>query len=199
MVNAIAPKAPIGATRLIIATMRKNTSLAWLMTLTSGRAFSPTITRPRPNSTEINSTGRISPLAKASKKVPGMTFSRNPVTPSLCCAWPTKPAMAELSRVFTSILKPTPGCSRCAARMPISSAMVETISKYSSALPPTRPTCFTSCMLVMPETTVQKMIGPMIILISLINPSPSGLRSIPICGHTWPINTPSAIAMSTCT
>ncbi len=47
--------------------------------------------------------------------------------------------------VAGSMLKPAPGRSRCvAATRPSTSAKVETISKYSSALPPTRPTFFMS-------------------------------------------------------
>jgi hypothetical protein len=50
-------------------------------------------------------------------------------------------------------------------------------------LPPTRPTFFMSLMPAMPVTTVQKMIGPMIILISLIKPSPSGFMATPVSGQ----------------
>ncbi|MNK92574.1 hypothetical protein D3C87_1127020 [compost metagenome] len=97
------------------------------------------------------------------------------------------------------MLKPTPGLSRCAAPSPISNAKVDTTSKYSSALPPTRPTFFMSLMPAMPVTTVQKMIGPMIILISLMKASPSGFISTPVSGQTWPSRMPTAIANSTCT
>ncbi len=97
------------------------------------------------------------------------------------------------------MLKPTPGFSACEANRPISSAKVETISKYSSALPPTRPTFFMSRMPAMPDTTVQKMIGPMIILISLMKASPSGFISTPVSGQKWPSRMPTAIANSTCT
>ena len=53
-----------------------------------------------------------------------------------------------------------------------------TISKYSSARPPVLPTFFMSSMPAMPTTTVQKMIGAMIILISLMKPSPSGFIAV---------------------
>ena len=46
----------------------------------------------------------------------------------------------------------------------------------ATALTPTRPTCFRSPAPAMPCTTTQKTIGAMIILISLMKPSPSGLR-----------------------
>ena len=75
-------------------------------------------------------------------------------------------------------MKPTPGFSTWVATRPSTSANDETISKYSSALPPTRPTFFMSSMPAMPVTTVQKMIGPITILISLMNPSPSGFMSM---------------------
>ena len=47
---------------------------------------------------------------------------------------------------------------------------------------PTRPTFFMSSMLAMPCTTVQKMIGAISILISLMNASPSGFICAPMSG-----------------
>ena len=40
-----------------------------------------------------------------------------------------------------------------------------------------------SSMPAMPTTTVQKMIGAMIILISLMKPSPSGFMAAPVWGQ----------------
>ena len=53
----------------------------------------------------------------------------------------------------------------------------------------------------MPETTVQKMIGAITILISLMKPSPSALIQslVATMGHNEPTRTPSRIAISTCT
>ena len=47
---------------------------------------------------------------------------------------------------------------------------------------PTRPTFFMSSMLAMPCTTVQKMIGAISILISLMKASPSGFIDSPMLG-----------------
>jgi len=66
-------------------------------------------------------------------------------------------------------------------------------------LPPTRPTFFMSFMPAMPETTVQKMISAITILISLMKPSPSGFISTPIAGQKWPSTMAKAIAISTWT
>jgi hypothetical protein len=52
-------------------------------------------------------------------------------------------------------------------------------------------------MLAIPTTTVQKMIGPITILTSLMNPSPSGFMLVPTPGQKWPIATPRAIAINT--
>ena len=52
-------------------------------------------------------------------------------------------------------------------------------------------------MPAMPATTVQKMIGAMIILISLMKPSPSGCSAMPHCGFSQPMKMPSAIATTT--
>ena len=43
-----------------------------------------------------------------------------------------------------------------------------------------RPTLFMSPIFAMPTTTVAKMIGAIIIRISLMNPSPSGLSAAPV-------------------
>ena len=75
--------------------------------------------------------------------------------------------------------------------------MVLTISKYSSAMAPVRPTAFMLSMPAMPVTTVQKITGAMIILISLTKPSPRGFISAPRSGEKWPSRIPSVIAVST--
>ena len=51
----------------------------------------------------------------------------------------------------------------------------------------------------MPDTTVQKMIGAITILISLMKPSPSALIQSLVArlGHSQPTTTPSRIAIST--
>jgi hypothetical protein len=46
----------------------------------------------------------------------------------------------------------------------------------------------------MPTTTVQKMIGAISILISLMKPSARGLRSAPNPGHSHPTAMPATIA-----
>ena len=55
-----------------------------------------------------------------------------------------------------------------------------------------------SSMPAMPVTTVQKMIGAMIILMSLMNASPSGFIASPLAGQKCPRMTPQTIANSTC-
>ena len=64
---------------------------------------------------------------------------------------------------------------------------------------PTRPTFFMSSMLAMPWTTVQKMIGAISILISLMKASPNGFICAPISGQKWPSRMPAMMAASTCT
>src|SRR5881628_220937 len=76
--------------------------------------------------------------------------------------------MALASSVAGSMFMPWPGCTTLMTTRPTTSAMLLTISKYSSARPPVLPTFFMSSIPAMPTTTVQKMIGAMIILISLM-------------------------------
>ncbi len=49
----------------------------------------------------------------------------------------------------------------------------------------------------MPCTTVQKMIGAIIIFTSLMKPSPSGLSDLPKSGKKQPIRMPRTTASST--
>ena len=51
----------------------------------------------------------------------------------------------------------------------------------------------------MPCTTVQKITGAIIILISAMKPSPSGFSALPVSGKKWPTAMPSAMAISTWT
>ncbi len=84
---------------------------------------------------------------------------------------------------------------------PSASAIVETISKYKSALMPTRPTLRALSMCAMPAVTVQKMIGAISILMSLMKPSPSAFtQSLPaMSGASQPRRNPKTMAVSTCT
>src|ERR1700730_2495574 len=63
----------------------------------------------------------------------------------------------------------------------------------------TRPTLLASWMWAMPETTVQKMMGAIIILISFTKPSPSALihSFLAKSGNSQPTSPPSTMAMST--
>ncbi|MCY1308826.1 hypothetical protein D9M68_728160 [compost metagenome] len=70
----------------------------------------------------------MSPLANALNTVSGMMCMKNS-TVLWPCAFDTYCAIALVSSVDGSILKPTPGLSRCAAPRPISSAKVDTTSK----------------------------------------------------------------------
>src|SRR5262249_6866677 len=94
----------------------------------------------------------------------------------------TKPWIALVSIVLGSTFMAAPGCSVLATMRPTMRASVVSASKYMSAFSPTRPTFFISCMLAMPCTTVQKMIGAMIILIVLMKASPRGFICSPSSG-----------------
>ena len=74
--------------------------------------------------------------------------------------------------------------------------MVRT-SKYSSALPPTRPTLCMLSIEAMPTTTVQKMTGAMTILIRFTNEVPTGSRATPTSGARWPTAMPAVMPTRT--
>ncbi len=90
--------------------------------------------------------------------------------------------MPLVSSVDASTFIPAPGWITLTSTRPMISAKVLTTSKYSRARPPVLPTFFMSSMPAMPITTVQKMMGAIIILISLMKPSPSGFISAPSAG-----------------
>ena len=106
--------------------------------------------------------------------------------------------MADASSAFTSTFMPAPGWNTKASTRPITSAMVVSTSKYTSALMPTRPTRFRSPAPAMPCTTTQNTSTGMIILISLMKPSPKGLSLTANSGENSPTRMPTASAMSTC-
>ncbi len=60
-----------------------------------------------------------------------------------------------------------------------------------------RPTFFMSSMPATPVTTVQKITGAMIILISLMKPSPSGCIAAPADGASTPRAMPAITAQMT--
>ena len=77
-------------------------------------------------------------------------------------------------RVDGSISRPWPGARTCPTAKPISMAIVVTISKYTIAFSPIRPTPEPADSLAMPPTTVRKMIGAITILTKRTNASPNG-------------------------
>lgn len=94
---------------------------------------------------------------------------------------------------------PAPGWTRWLTSMPMISASVEKVRKYSMALPATRPTFFKSLMAAMPDATVRKITGAMIIFTSLMKASPSGCICCPSSGLNAPSKTPTTMAKITCT
>ncbi|MNN63318.1 hypothetical protein D3C81_1786890 [compost metagenome] len=100
--------------------------------------------------------------------------------------------------MLTSTFMPAPGCSTLTIIRPTSKATVLMTSKYSNARPPVLPTFFMSSIPAIPITTVQKMTGAIIILISLIKPSPSGFIAVPVSGRKCPSRTPMMMATMTC-
>ena len=59
------------------------------------------------------------------------------------------------------------------------------------------PTVAALAMEPMPKTMVQKMIGAIIILMSLMNPSPSGFSDLPTSGNSSPTTAPRMTAAMT--
>ena len=80
IVKAMAPKAPTGANRITISTMRNTTLPSDSSKSTRGFAYVPAAEIAKPNRIETRTTSRMSPLAKASTMVVGMIWIRKSVT-----------------------------------------------------------------------------------------------------------------------
>ena len=64
-------------------------------------------------------------------------------------------------------------------------------------MPPTLPTVAALAIEPTPSTIVQKMTGAIIILISAMNPVPTGFSATPTSGATSPRTAPATTAMIT--
>ena len=80
------------------------------------------------------------------------------------------------------MLKPTPGRRIACREAEHQRESRHDLEVQQRLLAADAPTFFMSSMPAMPVTTVQKMIGPITILISLMKPSPSGFMSVAIDG-----------------
>ena len=126
IVYAIAPKAPIGATRMMKSTMRKNTSSVVSSTPVSGAAPLPSATMAKPNRIAKKTICRMSPCANASTGLDGtmcVTKSVNFIDCPATAYCETSP----LGRTFAS--RPAPGFATLTTVSPIARANVVTISK----------------------------------------------------------------------
>ena len=125
-VKAIAPNAPIGATFMIRATIRKKTCDVRSSTSISGFAVAPMEVSATPNSTAKKTICRISPLAKASTTLVGTMCVRKSTNPmfSLALAYCV---MSPFASADTST--PSPGRVTFTITRPMPSAKVVTISK----------------------------------------------------------------------
>ena len=125
-VKAMAPKAPMGATFMTSATMRKNTCDRRSRTSTSGLAVGPMAVSETPKRTAKKTIWRISPLAKASTTLEGTMLVRKSTnfmdSPALVY-W----VMSPLVRRVTST--PSPGRVTLTMTRPMARAKVLTISK----------------------------------------------------------------------
>ncbi|MNN73311.1 hypothetical protein D3C81_1894190 [compost metagenome] len=116
----------------------------------------------------------MTPFEKAPTKVCGMMFIKNSMVPPCSVAAWLYLAIALPSSVSTLIFIPTPGFAMLTTTRPMTSAMVERISKYRRDLTPILPTSLMLPILAIPTTTVPKIIGANSIFMSLMKPSAKG-------------------------
>ena len=176
--------------------MRKITCASRSSSSVSGCPFAPSEASATPNRMAKNTTCSTSPFANASTALDGTMWVKKSTK---CISFPcaayddTSPLASELTS------RPEPGFVTFTTTSPMASETVLTISKYSSALPPTRPTFFRSLMLAIPSTMVRKMTGAITILMRFTNTSPSGRIALAVSGATSPSTTASAMATRTWT
>lgn len=138
----------------------------------------------------------MSPLVNAPNTVLGIRFNRK--SAMLCCSAAfAYEAISLASSAAASTFMPSPGPTTLTIASPTISAIVLTTSKYSSASTPVLPIAFMFSMPATPVTTVQKMIGAIIILMSLIKPSPNGFIFAPNSGAKCPKAIPMLTAIRT--
>ena len=95
------------------------------------------------------------------------------------------------------MFSPSPGWMRLPTTRPMPSAKVDMTMKYSSARPPTLPTVAAFAIDPTPRTIVQKMIGAIIILMSITNASPIGFSPTANSGVASPTAMPASTATIT--
>mmetsp|Transcript_144202 Transcript_144202/g.366056 ORF Transcript_144202/g.366056 Transcript_144202/m.366056 type:complete len:222 (-) Transcript_144202:43-708(-) len=160
------------------------------------RARSPCFIKAKPKITATNNTCRISPSANPLIIVVGMMFRMKScgVCSAACLRY------LSIAASLPAAAKPRPGCTRFATNKPMARANVEMISKYTIAFTATRPIFAASATCAIPDTIVQKMMGPMAILINFTNPVPSIFTQLLVAkrGKIVPTSTPNTMATRTC-
>ncbi len=128
MVKAIAPKTPSGATHMIMPMTPNSAAPASSSIRRKVWPRSPSLPSARPNRTANNSTGRMSPLAKAPTTESGMMASRKSMT-DWCAEGLVYCATEWASNVAGLTFMPTPGWITKPTNSPISIASVVSTSK----------------------------------------------------------------------
>lgn len=126
MVKAIEPNAPIGASRMIQRISVKSTVENFSIPRAMLRPASPLACRPKPNSTETRSTGKMSLPVKALTSVAGIIARTNSTKPSCSVAAGGRPLVESDA---TSMCSPLPGLTMLTTTRPITMAMVVKTSK----------------------------------------------------------------------
>ena len=121
----MAPKAPIGAAHMIIASTRKTSRWSTSTTRRIGLPASPMRWSAKPTSRATSSVCSTSPLVSEENSESGMMPSRNSVVlpwPSSAAAWPALAAASSMSR-------PSPGLMMLPTTRPMVSATVDMARK----------------------------------------------------------------------
>ncbi len=122
---AIAPKAPIGATHMIIDRMRKTTRSKCLTPRSTAWPELPRLWTANPTSSATNSVDSTDSPISGETSVVGMMPSRNSV---VVCASPLA-AFSAAARPASLITRPSPGCRMLPTSRPMISATVDIAMK----------------------------------------------------------------------
>src|SRR6476469_3690809 len=188
---AIAPNAPIGASHMIPARILNTSRCSTVTAFSTGCPLAPRACTANPTSNATNRASSTDPDVNADTRVVGMMSSRK------------FPEVSTSGTVYVAVdaavLSASPGVIRFPTSNPRNRANVDITMKYNRARPPTLPTWDALRTEPMPNTMVQKMIGPIIILIRFTNAVPITARPAASLPKMRPTAVPATTATMTAT
>ena len=122
---AMAPKAPTGASHMIMERIRKTSFCRWPMPFSTGSPLLPMACRAKPTNRATNRVCSTTSVVSAENSVVGMMCSRN----SAVVSFSAVTAPAPFSATSAVIRRPSPGWMTLPTSRPTVSARVDMVRK----------------------------------------------------------------------